>query len=663
MKKLSILIFILFTSIIANAQAPRFDWARAGNGNNIDLAESITTDPSGNVIIAGDFRSDVLDCGSVSLPNSDTIPSTSNEYDIYLIKYDSAGTILWAKSFGSDSTTEFAKSITTDASGNIILTGSWYGNVCTIDGITIYNWYGTESTFMAKLDPNGNVLWLKNVRGMGNAVPESVTLDASGNIFITGYYDLLAFTIGTGIDTLQSNGSEDMFLVKLDASGNVLWMRGAGGTSEDRGNTVCTDAAGNAIVTGIYTDTIVFGATTLTYSGSGGYSDIFIVKYDASGNVLWAKSGGNQNYNNYPTISADTSGNIIMTGFYNAASITFDAVTLTNPSAPESDIFIVKYDPSGNIIWAKTEGGPGDQTAYDITTDRAGNIYLSAATVVFTTYFDTIAYTSYPGDWYIVVKYDAAGNALWATGCQPYAYPNAEGIAIDLNNNVFLTGIYFGDNVIGNDTLHNYSGDQDIFVAKLNAVYVPPCFAYYTAAYDPGTNMFSLTVAPGTTAVAASYYWDFGDGYTSTLAAPVHTYSFGSVYNVCMTVYDTHGDSCTYCQDIGLDSLGGVIRNPGFSLSVINNGAVTTNVANAAGNSPEILMSPNPTKGAFAITSPEDILELHVVNILGKQVYSLSPSGSMKHVAVDLADEANGVYFVSVKTANHVNTQRICISR
>ena len=127
------------------------------------------------------------------------------------------------------------------------------------------------------------------------------------------------------------------------------WAKRIGGNNIDIGNSICTDANGNIYVTGLFkSDSIIFGNTTLTHLGFDG---IFIVKYDISGNILWAKgiSGLGAIYSN--SICSDSNSNVYITGQFTTNSITFDNITLTNNGSTQN-IFIVKYDSLGNVLWA-----------------------------------------------------------------------------------------------------------------------------------------------------------------------------------------------------------------------------------------------------------------------------------------------------------------------
>ena len=159
-------------------------------------------------------------------------------------------------------------------------------------------------------------------------------------MLITGRFESDSITFGT--TTLSNVAYQDIFIVKYDALGNVLWAKSTGGTFDVYGVSISTDVSGNILVTGAFrSDSIAFGTTILTNT-SVGTADIFIVKYDAFGNVLWAISEGGTNHDVGSGISTDISGNVMVTGFFDSPSITFGPTILTN--AGVHDIFVAKLD-------------------------------------------------------------------------------------------------------------------------------------------------------------------------------------------------------------------------------------------------------------------------------------------------------------------------------
>ena len=161
--------------------------------------------------------------------------------------------------------------------------------------------------------------------------------------------------------------------ISYGQSPTYLWAKRAGGTDTDKGSSVATDANGNILVTGVfYSSSITFGTTTLTNAGG---SNMYIAKYDAGGNVLWAKSAGGTDSNGGYSIATDANGNIFVTGEFRNSSITFGTTTLTN--AGYYDIFIVKYDVGGNVLWAKSTGGTDWDEGRSVASDANGNILVT----------------------------------------------------------------------------------------------------------------------------------------------------------------------------------------------------------------------------------------------------------------------------------------------
>lgn len=159
-------------------------------------------------------------------------------------------------------------------------------------------------------------------------------------------------------------------------SPNWQWAKNAGGASLDYAYSVATDVNGNTYVAGGFqSSSITFGTATLANAGGGSVSDMFIVKYDATGNVLWAKSAGGTSADDAYSIITDASGNVYVVGYFQSSSITFGSTTLTNAGA--YDMFIVKYDASGNVLWAKSAGGTNHDAANSVITDASGNVYVA----------------------------------------------------------------------------------------------------------------------------------------------------------------------------------------------------------------------------------------------------------------------------------------------
>ena len=465
MKKYFILSFLSLIfqlgAIITVAQTPDWLWAKSAGGSTSDEPYAVATDASGNVYIAGYFWSSSITFGSFTLTNSGTA------YDLFLVKYDNAGNVLWAKSVGQGNGLDVAFSVTTDAAGSIYLAGYFTSSYLVFGADTITNSNaGASDLFLVKYNNTGNVLWAKSAGGNFDDEAYSVTAEAGGNILIAGgfYSSSLIF----GSDTLtNSSAGTDMFLVKYDNAGSVLWAKSSGGSNNDEAYSVTADAGGNIVVAGYFiSPTITFGSFTLTNVGAN-YRDMFLVKYDNAGSVVWAKRAGGSSGEFANSLTSDAGGNIYVAGHFGSDTLIFGTDTLTN--AGNYDMFLAKYDNSGNVVWAKSAGGSPVDEAHSVTTDVGGNIYVTgyfnSSMIIFGS--DTLL-NSVLSDMFLV-KYDNAGNVIWAKSEGGNGLDEALAITTDASGNIYMTGRFSSNSLLFSSfTLMNV-GDYDIFLAKLSS--------------------------------------------------------------------------------------------------------------------------------------------------------------------------------------------------
>ena len=427
---------------------PTVSWARSIGGTSSDTGQGIATDSNGNVYVIGYYRGSVI-IGSTTLNSADSD-------DVFVAKYDTSGTVQWAKSI-SGTSTDYGYDIATDSNGNVYVTGRYFDSV-TIGSTTLTS-AGLYDAFVAKYDTSGTAQWALGIGGGNNDSGYSIATDSGGNVYVTGnYFD--SVTIGS--TTLTSAGSTDIFVAKYDTSGTAQWARSIGGTSSDTGEGIATDSNGNVYVTGMYFDSVTIGSTTLTSTGS---SDAFVAKYDTSGTVQWARSIGGTSSDTGRSIATDSNGNVYVTGYY-YGSVTIGSTTLN--SLYSYDAFVVKYDTSGTVQWAKSIGGTNSDYGYGIATDSSGNVYvIGKYSGSFTIGSTTL--TSAGSNDVFVAKYDTSGTVQWATSIGGTGNDSGGAIATDSNGNVYVAGYYAGSVTIGTTTL-NSLGSVDVFVVK----YSPP---------------------------------------------------------------------------------------------------------------------------------------------------------------------------------------------
>ena len=203
--------------------------------------------------------------------------------DAYIIKLDSFGVPVWAKSFGR-SNNDVGYGIAVDTLGNSYTTGSFKDSM--IVGNTTLTSAGQTDIFIIKLDSFGTPIWAKNYGGISYDNGLDIAVDTLGNSYTTGNF---AGTMTVGNITLTTAGANDMFIIKLDSFGVPLWAKRYGGPNGDAGTSIAVDASGNSYSTGYFQGTMTVGSTNLT---SVGGRDIFIIKLDSSGSPIWAVGYG-----------------------------------------------------------------------------------------------------------------------------------------------------------------------------------------------------------------------------------------------------------------------------------------------------------------------------------------------------------------------------------
>jgi hypothetical protein len=459
------LAFLCFSNSLMYSQAPAFLWAKSATGSATDVGKSTATDASGNVFVLGTFMSSNIVFGSTTLINTD---NTGNSHDIFLVKYDPSGNVLWAKSAG-DQYNDNATALTVDVSGHIIITGQ-FGNATITFGTTVLTNSGLGNIFLVKYDTSGNVIWAKNNGGIYFELPKAIVSDTSGNIYITGDFYSPNVVFGTDTLT-NTGTSNDIFWVKYNSSGIVQWAKCTGGSAEDQSTGISLDALGNIFITGTYTSAVLnFGASTLiNFDNTGNSSDIFIAKFNNSGNPIWAKDAGGNSNDLTQGITSDAAGNTVVLGSFQSSSITFGTI-LTNAGSGTNDIFISRYDPSGNPLWAIRAGGTNEEMGASLITDVNSDIVLTGMFLGSSVTFGSSTLTNPTVNTaeIFIVKYTSAGTLVWTKkpNGQFDEIPNS--ITTDITGNIIITGHFNSPLVAFGSSTLTLSGDIDMFVTKLS---------------------------------------------------------------------------------------------------------------------------------------------------------------------------------------------------
>lgn len=345
-------------------------WAKSLGGADNDYGAAIAVDNDGNVYVGGYYK-------STSITDGINIITNQGDKDIFLAKYNGSGTLQWLKGIGGTYEEEIT-GISTDLSGNVYITGFFYSSSINFGGGPLSLSGGTD-IFLAKFSTNGTNLWAKKFGGSNDDEAYAIKTDNNGISYFTGYFQSASIDFGTGslinsgtdynlfITKVDASG---ITLWAKSASST-------GGGIETSG--ISIDQIGNAYIGGVFDgSTLIFPTQTLTNVRPNG-SNAFLAKYNTSGDFQWAKnptSGpeGNSVY----CITADNVGNSYISGWYTSPSVNFNGIALSS-SAIGDNIFLVKYNTAGQIQNAYSFSGSGLSGGYGngICCDNSGNIFLT----------------------------------------------------------------------------------------------------------------------------------------------------------------------------------------------------------------------------------------------------------------------------------------------
>lgn len=398
-------------------------WVSQAGSSTDDVAYDIAVDASGNTYITGAYRN-----GAVF--GSTTLTATGSSTNIFVAKLDANGNWLWAIHAGMGNDNDEGRSLTLDSLGNAIVTGCFRGSA-NFDSLPIIS-NGEDDIFVAKISSGGNWLWAKQAGGVGQDRGYGVTLDSGGNIWLTGLYNS---TATFGDTNLTSMGGSDIFVAKLDSSGNWLWVKSAGGIQPDEGRDLVCSPSGGAYLCGSFWGNASFGSTTL--AGAGRY-DTFVAALDGAGNWLWASSAGGTLTDRAYGIGLDAGGGIGICGTFQGQA-SFGGYNLA--SSGYGDIFAARLDNQGAWTWAQGWGGADDDVAYGLQMGPGGDLLLCGI------YLSSFNLGAYPLE--NVGGYDIfAAELSWMSAPQPR---EPEGLQAErVGNNIRLTWLPVGYDTAGN---------------------------------------------------------------------------------------------------------------------------------------------------------------------------------------------------------------------
>ncbi len=603
-----------------------FIWAKSiGGVNGFGEAYSLAVDSTGdgNILITGYFFGEI-DCDPG--PGIFNLTSVNGGFITFIVKLTRDGNLVWAKMIGGTVDNNFGTTINTDATGNVYA-GGYFAGTADFDpgpGTNIQSSAGYFDAFVEKLDSAGNFIWVKTFGGMVDDKITSIAISTSGHLYITGsFMDVVDFDPGPGVANLTSAGNDDIFISKLHANGNFIWAKKMGDGNLDGGTSIAIDGNENIYTTGYFGDTPDFNPGTGTaYLTSSGFEDVFISKLDSAGNFLLAKAiGGPDNGDFSTSIGIDASGNIYSYGYFFSSNVDCDpgsGVYYLNNTAPNySDVFISKFNPTGNLVWAIKLIGAENEYGQSMTVNAAGDLLATGYFFSPVLTIDSINLTNAnagSADLFIT-KLSSCNTAslITATSCGSYTSPSG-------NYTWTSSGSYI-------DILANATGCDSIITINLTIILVD------TSVTQSGNSLLA-------NAAGSSYQWlDCNNGFALINGATNQTFLPATTGYYAVAITQNGCTDTSFCH------------------------AVTGVGMNETPDENSLTVFPNPANDLLLISYPLSAGKAAITtitDITGKMIY-IKKESNTHQIVVNTSDFANGVYLVQIQTAEFSAAKKVII--
>lgn len=438
-------------------------------------ATCLASDKNGNVFTAGYFHCTETYFGSY--PLSDCM---YNDDDVFFVKYNSSGksqSATWMHGWGSDR----ASAMAIDDNDNVFLTGNFDGPWLAYEQ-TQSNNSGSSNFFVVKYSATGGgTVWRRQASGNTNVRSQAIAADNNGNFYLAGYFwgaslQVPTTTLGmmTSMNTLVNSNSqsEDAFLAKYTANGDLLWITSFGKSGNERINAITCDASGNVLIGGSYESAVLkIGNDSLIKGNTG--SDLFIAKYSASGTPQWVRGSGSATGSLKATaIACDkVSGNIFIGGQFTGQQVNWSTYSLNNRdlSGQTSDIFYANYNANGNLQWLKSNGSDDDDFCSSM--DCKGHVFMAGnfKGTVLNLLSDTLTNAASGHSDMFLAEFTQTGTMVSALSKGGLYNDGINGVCVDNKGNVHIAGYYGAATLtFGADTITNYWADGGFYINRWN---------------------------------------------------------------------------------------------------------------------------------------------------------------------------------------------------
>ena len=467
---IKITFFCLLLLLSVKSYSQNFIWANHFKGPGNDLMNEIVRDSDNNLYATGSGSSSLFSPGSGG--------------GLFLTKFNKDGNVLWTRSFSVPGT---GREICLDNSGNIYMAGDIYGYANF--GIAHFNPNHIDA-FIAKFDPNGKLIWIKQIKGRGYVFSRSISADDHGGCYITGTFnDTITFP---GNSQLPNNSVDtdvdDLFLAKFDTAGNFTWSKHFTGLGGEMGTKIKC-AYPFIYLAGEFSYQMYCDTYTVIHNGGGNNNDIFFSKLGINGTVHWIKTAGSSGPDQLNDLFLDAKENIYLTGYVTTPAY-FDNIEVNNTVTGRPILYISKYDSTGNIKWVSTGESEDFSVGSCITINSNEDILVSGLfrdNISFENNFSLAAASNTVHNFFLA-KFKSNGSFDWAYRVDKKGSLGTASLLADKDDgSVYFGGVFDYEVVFPTD-------NGDII---LNAYYQNPHFDVYMAKYkDPTFKPVTTNIAP-----------------------------------------------------------------------------------------------------------------------------------------------------------------------
>lgn len=645
-----------------------FQWVRTAGGPSGDYTHAMAVDAAGNSYITGEIEQTVSFGNGVSL-------TSNGGNDVFIAKYNTNGTLLWARKMGGGSQSDKGLGICISGS-YLYVTGKFQGTA-NFAGTSLTS-AGGDEIFVGKYTTDGVFQWVKKAGGSGNDEGDAISSDPAGNCYVTGSFNGTANFSGT---TISSSGSADIFIAKYTPAGSLMWVKKAGGSAADYGYGIKVDDTYGVFLTGGFRVKSTFGTNTLT--AQGGDADIFVARYDANGTAQWAKKAGGK-INDYGRAIALDNNNLYITGNFGLQA-SFGTYTLTGVDSTE--LYFASYSKTGTFRWALKAGGDYDKSdpgrfiemGLSIATDPSGNVVASGAYRSTSTFGSTTLKPWDHTEVFVTKIVQAASRGekqrLAISPSDSVLFCNGAGITINVEQDSAATytwlrdgksipgatgskyyatepGVYSAMVVTGKDTIYS-AATKAIASNKMDAQVSSPGKIFCR---DSG---FVLKATEGE---GYTYRWKRNGHYIHGASSPTFKPQRSGDYQVKIVQ-----GSCFDWSPVVHVQVKECTVNDSLTLKKLNDP-----VGENRDDSVLVNIYPNPNNGLFTLeinmaqvhSSPN--VKIEVINTIGQVIYNQTvnyTNGSVNH-HVELGNSVTpGIYVLRITAGETIEKNRLMLIR